>query len=86
MSEFPSAPALSSEPLQRASQQAQSLRAELRKAVIGQDQVIDDVLTALIAGGHVLLEGVPGWAKPCWYVPWRVVSTAISRASSSRPT
>ncbi|EZI26723.1 MoxR family ATPase [Pseudomonas extremaustralis] len=63
MSEFPSAPALSSEPLQRASQQAQSLRAELRKAVIGQDQVIDDVLTALIAGGHVLLEGVPGLGK-----------------------
>lgn len=63
VSEFPSAPALSSEPLQRASQQAQSLRAELRKAVIGQDQVIDDVLTALIAGGHVLLEGVPGLGK-----------------------
>ncbi|WP_321144868.1 AAA family ATPase [Pseudomonas extremaustralis] len=63
MSEFPSAPALSSEPLQRASQQAQSLRTELRKAVIGQDQVIDDVLTALIAGGHVLLEGVPGLGK-----------------------
>ena len=63
MSEFPSAPALSSEPLQRASQQAQSLRVELRKAVIGQDQVIDDVLTALIAGGHVLLEGVPGLGK-----------------------
>ena len=63
MSDFPSAPALSSETLQRASQQAQSLRAELRKAVIGQDQVIDDVLTALIAGGHVLLEGVPGLGK-----------------------
>jgi len=63
MSEFPSAPALSNEPLQRASQQAQSLRTELRKAVIGQDQVIDDVLTALIAGGHVLLEGVPGLGK-----------------------
>lgn len=63
MSDFPSAPALSSETLQRASQQAQSLRVELRKAVIGQDQVIDDVLTALIAGGHVLLEGVPGLGK-----------------------
>ena len=39
------------------------MRTELRKAVIGQDQVIDDVLTALIAGGHVLLEGVPGLGK-----------------------
>ncbi|AZE85597.1 MoxR protein [Pseudomonas orientalis] len=49
--------------IQTASQQAQALRVELRKAVIGQDAVIDDVLTALIAGGHVLLEGVPGLGK-----------------------
>ena len=63
MSEFPTATTLTSETLQRASQQAQALRAELRKAVIGQDQVIDDVLTALFAGGHVLLEGVPGLGK-----------------------
>lgn len=48
---------------QRASQLAQTLRAELRKAVIGQSAVIDDVLTALIAGGHVLVEGVPGLGK-----------------------
>jgi MoxR-like ATPase len=46
-----------------ATQLAQALRTELRKAVIGQDAVIDDVLTALIAGGHVLLEGVPGLGK-----------------------
>ena len=63
MSEFPTATAPTGEPLQRASQQAQALRTELRKAVIGQDRVIDDVLTALIAGGHVLLEGVPGLGK-----------------------
>ena len=63
MSDFPTATPLTSETLQLASQQAQSLRIELRKAVIGQDQVIDDVLTALIAGGHVLLEGVPGLGK-----------------------
>lgn len=48
---------------QRASQLAQALRHELQKAVIGQDTVIDDVLTALIGGGHVLLEGVPGLGK-----------------------
>ncbi|MGL5996864.1 MAG: AAA family ATPase [Pseudomonas proteolytica] len=46
-----------------ATQLAQALRTELRKAVIGQDAVIDDVLTALIASGHVLLEGVPGLGK-----------------------
>ena len=63
MSDSPMATALTAESLQHASQQAQALRVELRKAVIGQDQVIDDVLTALIAGGHVLLEGVPGLGK-----------------------
>lgn len=48
---------------QRASQLAQALRQELQKAVVGQGAVIEDVLTALIAGGHVLLEGVPGLGK-----------------------
>jgi MoxR-like ATPase len=42
---------------------AQALRQELQKALIGQNAVVDDVLTALIAGGHVLLEGVPGLGK-----------------------
>ncbi|AVE05498.1 AAA family ATPase [Pseudomonas palleroniana] len=63
MSEYPPSTVLNTTTLQQASQQAQALRVELRKAVIGQDQVIDDVLTALIAGGHVLLEGVPGLGK-----------------------
>ena len=48
---------------QRASQLAQALRSELQKAVIGQSAVIDDLLTALIAGGHVLVEGGPGLGK-----------------------
>lgn len=48
---------------QRASHLAQAVRHELQQVVIGQNAVIDDVLTALIAGGHVLLEGVPGLGK-----------------------
>lgn len=48
---------------QRASQLAQALRQELHKAVIGQQEAVDGVLTALIAGGHVLVEGVPGLGK-----------------------
>src|ERR1700719_5299204 len=39
------------------------IRAEVRKVVVGQDHVIDLLLTSLLAGGHVLLEGVPGTAK-----------------------
>ena len=36
---------------------------ELRKIIVGQDQVVDQLLTALFANGHVLLVGVPGLAK-----------------------
>ena len=39
------------------------IRAEVRKVVIGQDHVIELLLTSLLAGGHVLIEGVPGTAK-----------------------
>ena len=39
------------------------LRGEVRKAVVGQDDVISLMLTGLLAGGHILLEGVPGTAK-----------------------
>ena len=42
---------------------ARASPSELQKAVIGQSAVIDDLLTALIAGGHVLVEGVPGLGK-----------------------
>lgn len=38
-------------------------RAEAAKRLVGQGQVIDAILTAIITGGHVLLEGVPGLAK-----------------------
>ncbi len=37
--------------------------AELRKVIVGQDEVIDLVLTALFTGGHCLITGVPGLAK-----------------------
>ncbi|HZP47130.1 MAG TPA: AAA family ATPase [Vicinamibacterales bacterium] len=37
--------------------------AELRKVIVGQDQVIDQVLVALFTGGHCLITGVPGLAK-----------------------
>jgi MoxR-like ATPase len=40
-----------------------SCRAELAKRVIGQREMIDGLLMALIARGHILLEGVPGLAK-----------------------
>jgi MoxR-like ATPase len=41
----------------------QSLRGEVRKVIVGHDDVITHVLIGLFAGGHVLLEGVPGLGK-----------------------
>ena len=38
-------------------------KAECAKRLVGQDALIDDILTAFVADGHVLLEGVPGLAK-----------------------
>ena len=39
------------------------IKSETAKVIVGQETVIDRLLTALICGGHVLLEGVPGLAK-----------------------
>ncbi len=41
----------------------QQVQAEVAKAVIGQERVVDQLLVAILANGHVLLEGVPGIAK-----------------------
>lgn len=43
--------------------QLSSLKKEIQKVIIGQDQVLDEILVTLLAGGHCLLEGVPGLAK-----------------------
>ncbi|MFQ5708417.1 MAG: AAA family ATPase [bacterium] len=42
---------------------SQSITGELRKIIVGQDEVIDQVLIALFTGGHCLITGVPGLAK-----------------------
>src|SRR2546426_12317829 len=39
------------------------IQQEMGKMIVGQDDVIESVLVALFAGGHVLLEGVPGLGK-----------------------
>jgi MoxR-like ATPase len=42
---------------------AGAIRAEVAKAVVGQDETLDLMLVALFSGGHILLEGPPGTAK-----------------------
>ena len=48
---------------ERAAETVGAIRREIGKAVIGQDDVIDQILVALLAAGHVLVEGVPGLGK-----------------------
>jgi MoxR-like ATPase len=57
------APVLSQEQLLRATDIIQQLRTQIARAFMGQNEVVDQVLAALLAAGHVLIEGVPGLGK-----------------------
>src|SRR6266566_6841480 len=48
---------------ERVAEGRQQILAELRKVIIGQDEVVEEVLIALFTGGHCLITGVPGLAK-----------------------
>ncbi|MBL8295520.1 MAG: MoxR family ATPase [Bryobacterales bacterium] len=48
---------------QAAIDQLNQIRREIGKVIVGQQEVVDGVLICLLAGGHVLLEGVPGLGK-----------------------
>ena len=49
--------------LEYVSSTVEQIRTELRKVVVGQDEAIEQILVALLAEGHALVEGVPGTAK-----------------------
>lgn len=51
------------EKLQQQTEVIQKIRAEIGRVIIGQEQVVEQVLIAMLAGGHALLEGVPGLGK-----------------------
>ncbi len=46
-----------------ASRSLQALRSTLSRVIVGQDALVQDLVTAVFAGGHVLLEGLPGLGK-----------------------
>ena len=45
------------------SEKVLEIKNEIRKDVVGQDDIVNNVIIAIIAGGNVLLEGVPGVGK-----------------------
>jgi MoxR-like ATPase len=65
--------------LARAAQLASALRDEIKKVLVGQDAVVEQVLVALFAAGHVLIEGVPGLGKTLLV---RALARAISGLSA----
>lgn len=51
------------EQFERALRLVQEMRSQVAKAFVGQEQVVEQTVAALLAGGHVLIEGVPGLGK-----------------------
>jgi MoxR-like ATPase len=49
--------------VERLTQANKTLRAELSKAIVGQEQVVEELMMCIFARGHAILEGVPGLAK-----------------------
>src|SRR6218665_174092 len=60
---FAAAPPPASNAVAAAHSIREGVLTEVRKAVVGQDEPLELMLVGLVAGGHVLLEGVPGVAK-----------------------
>ena len=58
----------------------EKIRSQVGRMIVGQEEVVEGVLTALLAGGHVLLEGVPGLGKTLLvHSLGRAVDLAFSR-------
>ena len=70
----------------RVSEGRERIFTELRKVIVGQDDVVEQVLIALFTGGHCLITGVPGLAKTLLIKTLADILISISSASSSRPT
>lgn len=63
MNPDPSQPTQEYQPVQSLAELIHRMRDEIRRVILGQEIVIDQVIAALLAGGHVLLEGKPGLGK-----------------------
>src|SRR6476661_5833894 len=64
MPDAPASPAVpDQEIIAKSASWVQPLRAEIARVLVGQIELVDRLLVALLTNGHVLLEGVPGLAK-----------------------
>lgn len=64
----------------------EALRAEIARVIVGQEEVVENVLVAVAAGGHRYWKVCLGWAKHCWCARLPSRSICSLRVSSSRRT
>ena len=62
------------------------LTLEMSKVIVGQKHLVESLLIGLLSDGHILLEGVPGLAKPWPSIRWPMLWMPSSAVSSSPPT
>ena len=62
------------------------IRTEIGKVIVGQQKMVDLILTAILADGHILLEGVPELLKPWPQSLWPKAFQLIFPGCSSRQT
>ena len=62
------------------------VRKEIGKVIVGQERMLDLLLVSMLANGHVLLEGVPGVAKPSRQNYWLKHFMSVSVEYSLHPT
>lgn len=71
--------------IEQFSEQCKNIFAQVARDVIGQKEVVEGTIIAMIAGGNVLLEGVPGVGKRVWCVRSEEYFRCRSRVYSLRP-
>ena len=72
--------------IESAGEALDKVKTEIAKRIIGQNDVVNQSLTAILAGGHALLVGVPGLAKPAWSRRLGPSWASTQTASSSHRT
>ena len=79
-------PSSDEQAVERLNKAYRKITGELSKVIVGQKRVIEELLIGMFAGGHCLLQGVPGLAKTLMVRTLADSSTCHSTAFNSRPT
>ena len=61
----------------------QDMKTEIHKVVVGQEEVMDQLIIGMLAGGHILIEGLPGLAKTLMI---KTLATAVKDNQMSSDT